>query len=83
MPFAARLPLLAAALMLAASPTQAATMHGGPGGHGPPDVRQLYICRVLPRYGGGFCTSPPYAPAGKRCSCEGPHGRRWGMVEHR
>jgi hypothetical protein len=48
-----------------------------------PDVRQLYICRVLPQYGGGFCTSPPYAPVGKRCSCEGPNGPRWGVVEHR
>jgi len=50
---------------------------------GPPDTRQFYICRVLPQYGGGFCTSPPYAPVGKRCSCEGPNGPRWGVVEHR
>jgi hypothetical protein len=57
------------------------TFHGP--GHGPPDVRQFYICRVLPRYGGGFCTSPPYAPVGKTCSCEGPHGPRPGAVEHR
>ena len=54
-----------------------------PLGHGPPDTRQLYICRVEPRYGGDFCTSPPYAPVGKRCTCEGPNGPRPGHVEHR
>ena len=54
----------------------------GPG-HGPPDVRQFYICRVLPQYGGDFCTSPPYAPVGKHCTCEGPRGPRPGVVEHR
>jgi hypothetical protein len=54
----------------------------GPG-HGPPDVRQFYICRVLPQYGGDSCTSPPYAPVGKHCTCEGPRGPRPGVVEHR
>ena len=82
MRFAFRLLLIAAALTIAASPAHAAPPRV-PGGHGPPDVRQLYICRVLPRYGGGFCTAPPYAPVGKRCSCEGANGRRWGAVEHR
>ena len=75
---------MGAALLLAAPLPLAAkgVMHGRPG-HGPPDVTKLYICRVSPKYGGGTCTSPPYAPVGKRCSCEGPHGPRWGRVEHR
>ena len=55
-------------------------MHGL---QGPPDVRQFYICRVLPKDGGGFCTSPPYAPIGKSCTCDGPHGPRQGVVERR
>jgi hypothetical protein len=79
--------LIVAAVMGASAPARAAMVAGGthtlPGGHGPPDVRDLYICRVLPRYGGGFCTSPPYAPVGKRCTCEGPKGPRPGVVEHR
>jgi hypothetical protein len=83
--------LVVAALPFAATPAHAApalrvaavgVMHGQPG-HGPPDVTKLYICRVLPRYGGGFCTSPPYAPLGRHCTCEGPHGPRPGVVEHR
>ena len=61
---------------------ESVAMRGFPG-HGPPDVRQFYICRMLPRYGGDFCTSPPYAPVGKLCTCEGPHGPRPGVVEHR
>ena len=50
---------------------------------GPPDTKQLYICRVLPQFGGDFCTAPPYAPAGKQCTCEGPRGPRPGVVQHR
>ena len=79
-----RIAFMAAAVLHASAAAPAlAAPHAMPRGHGPPDVRQLYICRVLPRYGGGFCTSPPYAPVGKRCSCEGPHGPRPGLVEHR
>ena len=57
-----------------------AAMHGL---QGPPDVRRFYVCRVLPKDGGGFCTSPPYAPVGKSCTCDGPHGPRQGVVERR
>jgi hypothetical protein len=77
--------LVAAVISLASAaalPARGAMMHNIPG-HGPPDVRQLYICRVEPRSSGTFCTSPPYAPVGKRCTCEGPHGPRPGRVEHR
>ena len=84
-----------AAVLIAATAASARELPAGPAGraggdaspmgpgHGPPDVRQFYICRVLPQYGGDFCNSPPYAPVGKHCTCEGPRGRRPGVAEHR
>ena len=48
-----------------------------------PDPTPLHVCKVLPRYGGGTCISPPYAPFGRKCSCEGPHGPRPGVVTWR
>jgi hypothetical protein len=78
---AVRLLSIVVAVVLAATGAQARTAMTP--GHGPPDVRDLYVCRVLARYGGGFCTSPPYAPVGKHCTCEGPRGPRPGAVEHR
>lgn len=44
--------------------------------HTLPDPTQFHVCRVLKRYGGKVCMSPPYAPLGKRCTCSGPDGKR-------
>ena len=78
-----------ALLMTTAAPAQElavkivpVAMHGHPR-HAPPDPTPLHVCKVLPRYGGGTCTSPPYAPIGRKCSCEGPHGPRPGVVTWR
>ena len=79
--------LMAVALTLSAGAAPAAmvfpaAMHGRPL-HGPPDAAQRYICKVLPRYGVGVCSAPPFAPLGKRCSCQGQHGPRFGVVSTR
>ena len=84
---AAVLPLIAAAAWTSAAAEAALVpiaMHGG--FHPPntlPDPTPLHVCRVLKRYGGGQCTSPPYAPIGRHCSCEGPRGPRPGTVTWR
>ncbi len=57
-------------------------MHGMPR-HPLPDPTPMRVCKVLPRYGGGTCTSPPYAPIGRSCFCEGPRGPRPGVVTWR
>jgi len=77
MRIAAGILLMVAALTGAVSPARAAMMHPLPGGHGPPDVRFLYICRVLPRYGDGFCTAPPYAPSASAAPARARTGRGW------
>ena len=48
----------------------------GPIPHGPPNITQPVICKVLPRYGSDFCTAPPYASVGRACTCDGPKGLR-------
>jgi hypothetical protein len=74
---------IVAAWLLASVATPAlAAPHIAPR-HGPPDRAYIFVCKVLPRYGGGVCTSTPYAHLGARCSCEGPHGPRWGVVSPR
>jgi hypothetical protein len=68
-----------AALQLAAAPAQTSfaaeaavvLIAAHSGFHPPhtlPDPTQFHVCRVFKRYGGGVCTSPPYAPIGKRSS---------------
>lgn len=51
--------------------------------HGPPDLPNTFVCKVLPRYGGGICTTVPYPHLGARCTCEGARGPRVGMVSTR
>lgn len=83
---ACMLPLAAAAAQPSSAPVTVVptAMHGG--FHPPhtlPNPTQFHVCRVFKRYGGGVCNSPPYAPIGKRCSCEGRHGPRPGVVTWR
>jgi hypothetical protein len=65
-----------------AAPALAAS-HMAPTPHGPPNIPNTFVCKVLPRYGGGVCTSPPYPHLGARCSCEGPRGPRLGVIAPR
>jgi len=78
-----------ALVMMAPAPTQEyaagivpVAMHGPPR-HPLPDPTRLHVCKVLPSYGDQICTSPPYAPIGRQCTCQGPHGPLPGVVTWR
>jgi hypothetical protein len=70
-------------LGVCATPASAAPHHVMPLPHGPPDIPNIYVCKVLPRYGGGTCTTNPYPHLGAACSCEGTKGPRAGVVSTR
>ena len=74
--------LIAAAVLAAAAPALAAP-HAVPRPHGPPNIPNPYVCKVLPRYGGGRCTTVPYPRLGAACTCEGERGPRRGVVSTR
>ena len=76
--------LMAATMLLASGAAPAlAAPRPLPGPHGPPNIPNPYVCKVLPRYGGGQCTTVPYPRLGAPCSCEGEHGPRRGVVSTR
>ncbi len=79
-----RIVFMAAAVLLAsaAAPAKAAP-RPLPGPHGPPDIPNPYVCKVLPRDGGGQCTTVPYPRLGAPCTCEGERGLRRGVVSTR
>jgi hypothetical protein len=67
-----------ALLLVTATPSSAAMRPFPP--HGPPDMRNQFVCKVNPRQGGGNCTTVPYAHLGAACTCDGP---RNGVVSTR
>jgi hypothetical protein len=77
--------IIVALLLLAmcAAPASAAPQSAMRLPHGPPDIPNIYICKVLPRYGGGACTTALYPRLGAACSCEGTKGPRAGVVTPR
>ncbi len=70
-------------MLVAALGSAAAAPRPLPGPHGPPDIPNPYVCKVLPRDGGGQCTTAPYAHRGAPCNCDGEHGARHGVVSPR
>jgi hypothetical protein len=68
------------ALLLGIAAPSLAAPRPLPGPHGPPDIPNIYVCKVLPRDGGGHCTTTPYPHLGAPCTCEGGRGPRHGVV---
>jgi hypothetical protein len=68
------------ALLLAVGTISDAQARPGVGRRGPPDGLNVFICKIAPQQGGGFCTTVPYAHLGVACSCDG--GRK-GVVSTR
>lgn len=74
--------LLIVALLMSSAAAQAAPQFHGITDHRPPRTER-FVCKVLPRAGGGQCTTNPYAHLGAACECEGKTRPRPGVVSTR
>jgi hypothetical protein len=63
--------LIVTALLLVFCAISDAQARPGIGRWGPPDGRNVFICKIFPRQGGGICTTVPYVHLGAPCSCDG------------
>jgi hypothetical protein len=78
-----KITIVTAVLLGCAVPPAQAAMGGGVHRFGPTDssqATQRFVCKIIPRDGGGFCTTVPYAHLGVACTCD---GGRHGVVSTR